>query len=543
MQFSYENIQRPVYLPTGYDNIDLGLTEAPATSNWLSFKPAPDPIFVRLDGTLADSMALAGIWLTAETDFWAIANAHAVDSYFSTAVDKYMRLIAKEGWIIKGSDPNAVSYIKQRLAIFKVSTDHSFQSILDDIEYNLVLFGNAYLIKVPFQGKNPIPSLKLQVAKGAKPIGGLFTVHPARLKPVLDSKGNVDHWSFMVVGAEWAQFKPADVIQIVVNCPSDYTFGQPYFIPVLEDIRTYRQLEYLTTMLINRYLHPMVHVRKGIDSTGKHIYKVTDYDIQKTSAMIQSASPDGIFVTGPDITIDVKGVESQALRVGEYLDNWRKRIFAGLCVSDLTMGETKSGVNDTGKAIGAEMNDTALMFQNTIAESINSEVIFYWLIEGGFDPISVPDCAYFQYNSVAIDEDIKKRNQCLQEWFSGLITHAEYRQLMGMEPLGDNDILQNTYLGLTARIADIYQVMPGQNPTQGVTDNRQRAPQAKGTGRSGGAGTMPSAMPTGPGASGGSKFPSATPTTPPTVGGRSTKSPTPATNVMPHNTGSRGTKK
>ena len=474
MNFSYDDIQRPVYLPTGYEHIDTGMTEARPPSTWLSFKPIDTPIIVRLNTTRSDSMALPGIWLYAETDFWALANAHAVDSFLSTSLDKHMNLIAKEGWEIKGTDPKAMQYIKQRLALLRATTGITFQKLLTDVEYSLVLFGNAYLIKVPFKSKNPVPGMKLTPLKGQKPIGGIFTVHPARLDAVLDGVGNLDHWAFMVIGAQWATFAKDDVVQFKVNCPPDYTYGQPFYLPALEDIRTYRQLEWLTVMLMNRYLHPLVHVRKGVDPSGKHLYQVTDAAIQKTASMLESASADGVFVTGPDVEISVKGMESQALRAGEYLDMWKDRCLTGLNTSGPAMGETKAGVRVTADTITASMHDTTLMFQRRIAATLNSDVIYYWLIEGGFDPITHPDCAYFIYNSVALDEDIKKRNQHIQEWFSGATTHEEYRAAIGRQPLTKKQIMEDTYLGIAAAIAGATGTMLPQNPAQGNTDNRLR---------------------------------------------------------------------
>lgn len=476
MNFHYEDIARPVYKPTGYDHIDRGFAhqqvEAPS-SNWLSFKQLADPISVKLASTRSDVEAQTGQALSAEFDFWTLANAYAVDSYLSTAVDKYMRLIPKEGWTIKGKNKAAIDYINQRIALLKVATGKTFQETLTDVEYCTVLFANAFLVKVPFKGNSPIPGMKLQSIKGHKPIGGIFPVHPGRMKPTLDDKGKITQWAFVVSGNEKETFKPDEVIHVACNRPPNYLYGQPHFLSVLEDIRTYRQLEYLTVMLLNRYLHPLVHVRKGIDPSGKHVFRVTGADLQEVDAALRSASADGIFITGPDVQIDVKGVESQAIRASEYLGMWRKRIFAGLAVSDIAMGESGAGTRSSADAITAEMHDTALGYQRAIAEALNSSLIFYWLIEGGFDPITEPQCAYFAYHSVALEEEIKKRNQTIQEWFAGLTTHEEFREAMGLQPLTDAD-LEKTYLALPLIFQAKYGVTASStNPAQGSTSNAQ----------------------------------------------------------------------
>lgn len=467
-----QNNDRPVYNPTGYDHIDSGyiqtLVEAPATAAWASYKSLTDPVTAKLGSTRSDLVAQSGQAIAAEFDFWTIANAYSIDSYLSTAIDKYLRLIAKEGWSIKGKNAKAVEYIKQRIALLKITSGLTFNNILQELEFGTVLFANAFLIKVPFKGNNPIPGMTFKQVGKAKPIGGYFPVHPGRMRPVVDDNGVVTEWVFLVGGSESKRFKVNEVIHVTHNKPTNYLYGQPHFLSVLEDIRTYRQLEYLTVMLLNRYLHPLVHVRKGIDPTGKQIFKVNDADLQKLDVLLKSASADGIFVTGPDVSIDVKGVESQAIRASEYLAMWRKRIFAGLAVSDIAMGESSAGTRSTADAITAEMHDSAKGYQKSIAEAINSSIILDWLIEGGFDPIKEPDCASFVYKSVAIDEDIKQRNQIIQEWFAGAYTIDRFYELLGENPISEADYAK-TYLGLQAKFAAMAAPT---NPAAGTTSSR-----------------------------------------------------------------------
>lgn len=473
-----QNNDRPIYASTGYDHIDSGFIqtqiEAPTTAAWASYKSLTDPVTAKLGSTRSDLIAQSGQAIAAEFDFWTIANAYSIDSYLSTAIDKYLRLISKEGWSIKGKNIKAVEYIKQRIALLKITSGLTLNDILQDIEFGTVLFANAFLIKVPFKGANPIPGMNLKQVGKAKPIGGYFPVHPGRMRPIIDDQGVLTEWVFLVGGSEQKRFKKEEVLHITHNKPTNYLYGQPHFLSVLEDIRTYRQLEYLTVMLLNRYLHPLVHVRKGIDPTGKQIFKVNDADLQKLDTLLKSASADGIFVTGPDVSIDVKGVESQAIRAADYLAMWRKRIFAGLAVSDIAMGESSAGTRSTADAITAEMHDSAKGYQKSISEAINSGIIFDWLIEGGFDPIKEPDCAKFVYKSIAIDEDIKQRNQLIQEWFSGLYTYDRYRELMGENPSTPADFA-TTYLGLQASSA-------ASNPAQGTTASRT-APTAAASGK------------------------------------------------------------
>ena len=459
MNFNSTITNRPVFLPTGYDHIDYGSSEArragTSSNDWLSFKPLVDPIDVKIQATTSEVRAMPGLPIKPEINFWTIATAYNVDSYLATALDKYRQLVAKEGWQIRGKDQKAVEYIKQRIRLLPLTCRKTFDLLLRDIEYSTVVFANAYLIKVPFKGVDPIPGMRLSVPP-SKAIGGLYTVHPGRFEVVVDDMGMVLTWDFMVNGAIWATFTPDQIIHFKHNSPPDYLYGQPHYLPCLEDIRTYRQLEYLTVMLVNRYLHPVIHVRKGWDPTRKQIINVKPADIAELDSLIRSQNADGIFVTGPDVDIAVHGMESQALRADPYLTMWRKRVFAGLAVSDIAMGEETAANRSTADAITAEMHDHTKCFQNTIEDYINADLIYHWLIEGGFDPIMDEKLAYFEYNTISIDENIKSRNQTIQEWFAGAMTHDEFRQALSMEPLDPKLLMSDTYFALTAKVAAMY---------------------------------------------------------------------------------------
>lgn len=422
---------------TGYNHIDTGFDEAPKPTNFAVYRPVPSPIDRKILSSTSGAEAQSNQATTPEFDIWTVASAYSIDSYLRTAVDKYINLVSKEGWVVKGNNKQAIDYLKLRLRLLKITCGVSFEQVLRDIEYCTILFANAFLVRVPFKGANPLPGMKLDT-KG-KTTGGLFPVHPGLMQPYIDDVGKVIEWRFVVAGEDRAIFKPEDIIHVAFNKPTNTLFGIPFFIPVLEDIRTYRQLEWLTVALLNRYLHPLIHVRKGIDASGKIVSNVHPSDISELDTLIKSMAPDGLLVTGPDVKVDVHGVESQAIRAEGYLEAWRKRIFAGLAVSDIAMGEGTAGTRSTADAITAEMHDMAKAIQMRIMETVNSDVVYTLLLEGGFDPINNEDEAHIEYNSIATDEDIKKKSQVINEWQNGLITETEARKALGRQELTDEE--------------------------------------------------------------------------------------------------------
>lgn len=456
-------------LPTGYTHIDEP-REATASGikSLMTFKPLPDPVGIKLSSSRRATAVQAGQPIDAETDFLTAASAYWVDSYVRRAVDEYVNLVLKGDYAIKGRNPQAVEYIRLRLRTLKKSCGNSFNQIVHMLAYCVVLFGNAFLVKAPFKGKTPIPGLTLKPGPGVKPVGGLFWVHPALMKAQVNDKGEITEWIYTVDGQERARFKPADIIHVTYSKPPNILYGQPFFLPVLEDIRTLRQLEYQTIMLVNRYLHPIIHVRKGITKDGRLVGKIDPDDIADLEDLIRSMSADGTLITAADVVLDVHGMDGQTLDVSPILSYWKKRGFGGLGLSALIMGEGVAGVA-TADSLTAEMHDMAQAFQRVIALAINDEVLFDMLLEGGFDPITNEDEAHFEFSPIAVDEAIKVRNQTIQEWFAGEMSHDEFRRRMGDDPMSDGD-LEKTWLGLQKR----FGATPANNPTQAVVDNKQR---------------------------------------------------------------------
>jgi hypothetical protein len=449
MNFSDSGLQADLLDDTGIGTLDYIFTEA--KTDLATFAQIKDPIDSRLISSQRASVVQAGQAITSPIDFVSISKAYDSDSYVRTAVDKYVYLVGKEGWRITGKDKAAVEYINTRLRAFQFASGTSFDSALYSAKMNLILFGNSFLVKGRFSKTNPIPGLKITATK-QKPIGSLFPAHPSFLQPAFDELGNVSYWSYVAGGGEKAQFKPQDIIHIVYNRISNTVYGAPYFLPSLEDIRTYRQLEWLTVMLVNRYLHPLYHARAGISPDGK-VSKTTEQDVATLRDTIKGSTADGFLVTGPNVDIQVKGAESQALRVEGYMTTWRKgRIYPGMRVSDLVMGENTSASRTTGDTVTAEMHDQALAFQKIIQNAINTEVIVPMLLEGGFDVLKQDAPAIFEYKPISFDDTMRRHNDMTQLWLNSMVTENEMREALQMPAITDQERTQ-TFSALHGKAA------------------------------------------------------------------------------------------
>jgi len=439
------NEQEESFEETGIGGLDYYITEA--KTDTAKFVPIKSPIDTVLVSSQRATAIQADQPVDPDFDFLYIAKSYDVDSYIRTAVDKYIYLVGKEGWRITGIDPAAVDYIKQRLRILPFSSGITFDAAVYEMKMNLILFGNSFTIKGRFSKAIPIPGLKIEPVNKEKPLGALFPANPIFIKPKFNDTGQITGWAYIVDGSEKAVFKPNDVIHITFNKVSNTVYGKPYFLPVMEDIKTYRQLEWLTVMLMNRYLHPLYHFRKGVFPDGK-VGKATEADIAKLEEEIRKMNADGVLVTGPDVDIQVKGAESQSIRAEGYMIQWRKgRIYPGMRVSDLVMGENTSATRSTGDTITAEMHDLASAFQGIIQAAINKEIVTPMLLEGGFDVVTQESPAHFEFRPLSLEESMKRNNDTTQLWLNNMITEEEMRVKLLMPALSDSD-RQNTFKNL-----------------------------------------------------------------------------------------------
>lgn len=368
-------------------------------------------------------------------DLEEISRAYHTDSYIKRAVDKYSELMFKESWDISGKNEAASEYVWMRLKMMTEATGQPIDQLFSQIANDLVLFGNAYVIKARQKGSTSIPGVNAQGYTGKQPVAGYFVLPPTTIQISRDDQGKVLQYQQDAGGGTAFAIKPEDMIHFVYKRPSGRAYGIPFIYNVLDDVKILRQLEENVARLVYRNLFPLYLYKVGIDKPG---FEATDEEIEEIRDQIRDMPMDGGIVVPERHDIKAIGAEGSALNADPYLKYFRQRVFTGLGVSDTVMGVGGTASRSTSDNQAADLFDGVKEFQRIYADTIQLGIINELLFEGGFDPVVNPDDeVVFAFHEIQLDAKIKKENHATQLFTQNVITHEELRAQIGLDPVTD----------------------------------------------------------------------------------------------------------
>jgi glycerophosphoryl diester phosphodiesterase len=367
-------------------------------------------------------------------DFNIVTMAYNTDSYVKRAIDKYSELMLKAGWEVSAKDEAISDYLWLRLKLIEEGTSQSIDNLLKEICEDIVMYGNAFVVKSRQSGSSSVSGVKAVGYSSTKPINGYFVLPPWTIKISRDEKGKITAYQQDAGTGSTIDFKPEDIIHFAYKRPRGRAFGVPYVWPALNDVKMLRQVEDNVSRLIYRNLFPLYQYKVGLDKPG---FEATPEEIEELRDEIRSVPMDGALVVPERHNITVVSSNSAVMNVEPYMKIYRQRVFSGLGVSDVVMG---IGGVSTGTAdnLTAEMIDGTKEFQSVLRNTVQREIINELLFEGGYDPVANKEHeAVFNLLEIELDAKIKKENHLVQLFTQNAITHEELRAGMGQDPVSD----------------------------------------------------------------------------------------------------------
>lgn len=370
-----------------------------------------------------------------------IQNGYMTDSHIHQAVTRYAEKVIKEGYYLSGANQAAVKYVQTRLEMMTPATGTFWQKPFIQALRDGVKYANAFMIKRRFK-KGDGPRVKgirkIQGLNNKGAVGGYSTVSPLYMVPKFDSDRVLVNWELSVPGASEKKLLDLDdVIHHTYDKQSGGLYGISWLLPVLDDVRALRIVEEMVVHLIAKSLTPLIH-HEVPDTTGTG--RGRQEDVNRAAQQHNIMAVNGYIITPPNHKISMIGVESKALRAEGYLKVLRERVYAGLGVNPVMMGE--SGVTGIGVAesFTAVMHDRVRFIQKEFADTLTYEVIWELLLEGGFNPyFDERDRVYWKFNEVDVDRRIKEESHALLLYHGNAITEDELRQVLNLGPLSDSE--------------------------------------------------------------------------------------------------------
>lgn len=289
-----------------------------------------------------------GLWSTCEYDLALINRISDTDSFVHQAFVKKTGLMFKEGYEIVGPDPQTIQYIKLRLAQIARATNFPTDELFRSIGSSLITKSNAFLVKARKESASggrirTIPGTERQI----QPIAGYFLVPAETMSYEANEFGKILRWKQELPDSKYLYFKPEDVVHLFFNRKEGFIFGTPTITPVVDDIRSLRKIEENIELLVYQHLFPLFHYKIGSDSFPATIDENGNDEIEVAKTEIQHMPAEGGLVTSHRHEVQLVGAENRSLRAEGYLQHFKKRVFSGLGISAVDMGEGECYSADT----------------------------------------------------------------------------------------------------------------------------------------------------------------------------------------------------
>lgn len=375
-------------------------------------------------------------------DLAEISRAADIEPYISQSVRKHREQILKEGYQISGSDEVMISYIKQRLFEITLLTGITTEQWLRELVTNLVTFHNAYLIFRRDPNRSSGKRVKIYGVE-LDPIAGIFVGDPTTMEVSVDKYGTPKAWRQQVEGdgeANYSKTYPVeDVVHITLDKKTGFTFGTPYLLPVLDDIRALRKLEEVAIIMAGKEAFPLYHYKVGTETKPATLFEGGGSEVDMVADQVTSLPAQGFIVTSERHEVKLVSREGAALDLGPYLEYFESRVVAGLRLSPLDLGRGGSLSRGTATNLNKGLQDSAKDYQQVISDHLTHFVILPLLLEGGFDVLE-DNLVRFTFPTIDREEERANQNHGAQLFMTNAITASEFRkQFLNKQPLSEEE--------------------------------------------------------------------------------------------------------
>lgn len=377
-------------------------------------------------------------WNGPEYDLNEIGKIEDTESFVRQSFKKKIGLMFKEGYGYKSSDKDALSYIKIRLFQIAQASNIPELELMKRVGYSLIRTSNAFILKVRDEKASGGKTRKSPKGKKLNPIAAYFPIAPETMKANIDQKtGKILSWMQMLPDGKYQEFSPEDIIHFCIDRREGFLFGVPSIIPVIDDIRAFRQIEENIELLLYQNLFPLFHYKVGTETAPAGYTEAGEKEIDLVKEQIQIMPSEGAIVTPERHEITAIGSEGRAIHAEGYLDHFKKRVIAGLGISQIDLGDGDTTNRATANTLSRALVDAVKDIQDSLEAQWNHEVIKELLLESTFDEelISKQDLVKLQFHEIDLINKLDAEKHAVELFKQNAITWDELRAELNREPI------------------------------------------------------------------------------------------------------------
>jgi hypothetical protein len=377
-----------------------------------------------------------GYFQTSEYDLSEVGRIEDTDSYVRQAFKKKAALMFKEGWDLVGKNPKTIKYVKARLAQIAQASKIPTLALLRMIGSSLVRKSNAFVIKVR---KTEASGGRVRKEPGSQtslqPVAGYF-IAPAETMEFSLSGHQLQRWRQNMPGGEVKEWNPKDIIHIYQDRKDGFVFGTPLLVPIVDDIRALRKIEENIELLVYQHLFPLYQYKVGTPESPASVTENGELEIDIVRREIQFMPTEGGIVTPERHEITAIGAEGRALRAESYLEHFKKRVFSGLGISAVDMGEGQTANRATADNMSRNLVDAVKDLQQIMEIFVNEHLIKELLLESTFGEsvLDEENIVELKFKEIDVDSQIKKESHAADLFAKDAIHLDETRRRIGYEP-------------------------------------------------------------------------------------------------------------
>jgi hypothetical protein len=379
-----------------------------------------------------------GYFMPPEYDLVEIGKIEDTDSFVRQAFKKKEGLMFKEGLGLKGRNKDTVRYVKTRMAQIARATGIPTIQLLKRTARSLIRTSNAYLIKQRDRKASGGRSRITPEGQTLPPVAGYFPAAPEMMRVDLDPETNeILGWQQILPDGRYKEFEPEDVIHFHIDRREGFFFGVPTLIPVIDDIRALRQIEENIELLLYQHLFPLFHYKVGTETAPAGYTEDGTKEVDAVEAQIRMMPSEGCLVTPERHEITAIGAEGRAIRAEGYLTHFKKRVFAGLGVSSVDMGDGDTTNRATANTLSRALVDAVKAIQDDLEAQWNSEVIAELLLESTFgqNVLEEDNTVYLEFHEIDVQNKMDQEKHAMEMFKANGLTWDEFRNALSHEPI------------------------------------------------------------------------------------------------------------
>lgn len=375
------------------------------------------------------------VFMDAEYDLSSLQSAVQLDGILNRAVNLFTEQITKNGYEISIPDDKVYKHVTTRLKEIELFTNIKNSELITNIARQLVTYGNAYLVKIRKNNTSKYGKPFKLYGSTKAPVCGLFIADASTIKLGMDIDNSVQ-WYKQVINGQEKLYDVEDVIHLFYNKVPGLLTGRSSLIPVLDDVRALRKLEEEAEILGFQYAVPLYLYKVGTDT-----HPAAPGEVDSVAMEINHMNTYGIMCVPHTHTVETVTSNNDVIDIMKYIDHFKARIYTGLGVSPVAMGELGTSNRNSSESAYLGMQAITKSYQQIISEKLEMELLRELILDGGYDPMKFE--YVLRFNEIDLEATIKKETHIIQLYQSNLISRDEARVEMKLEPKVDE---KNLYI-------------------------------------------------------------------------------------------------